>query len=176
MGRRRVVCSRRRSRRAARRRLPRRDPGRRHRLRRRHAQRPDSRLMSARAAAVVPDILDEYGALVRVAMAEYLRPPQPRPYLVNLGCGYPRPRGRMLRPSLCLATACAFGASVDEALNTAVAIELLHNAFLVHDDVEDESDTRRGRPTLNALHGAPVAVNVGDALIFLGLRALLNNS
>jgi len=58
---------------------------------------------------------------------------------------------------------------------SAAALELLHNAFLVHDDVEDESDERRGRPTLHALHGVPVAVNVGDALTLLGLRALIDN-
>src|SRR5262245_58345365 len=120
-------------------------------------------------------MLDEYGASVRVAMASYLRPREPRRYLYNLVSDYPRRGGRMLRPSLCLATARAFGADENDALKTAVAIELLHNAFLVHDDVEDESDARRGRPTLNALHGSPVAVNVGDALIFLGLKALLDN-
>jgi geranylgeranyl diphosphate synthase type II len=81
----------------------------------------------------------------------------------------------MLRPSLCIAAARAFGARLDEALHTAVALELLHNAFLVHDDVEDESEERRGAPTLHALHGAPVAINVGDALLLLGLRALLDN-
>jgi geranylgeranyl diphosphate synthase, type II len=124
----------------------------------------------------VAAILDDYGTRVRVAMAEYLKPREPRRYLYNLVSDYPRRGGRMLRPSLCVATARAFGASEDDALNTAVAIELLHNAFLVHDDVEDESDTRRGRPTLNALHGSPVAVNVGDALIFLGLKALLDNA
>jgi geranylgeranyl diphosphate synthase type II len=121
-------------------------------------------------------MLDEYGSRVRVAMAEYLGPREPRRYLYNLVADYPRRGGRMLRPSLCLATARAFGANVDDALRTAVAIEMLHNAFLVHDDVEDESDTRRGRPTLNALHGAPMAVNVGDALIFVGLKALLDNA
>jgi geranylgeranyl diphosphate synthase, type II len=124
----------------------------------------------------VAELLDEYGARVRVAMAEYLKPREPRRYLYNLVADYPRRGGRMLRPTLCLATARAFGASDDDALKTAVAIELLHNAFLVHDDVEDESDARRGRPTLNALHGSPVAVNVGDALIFLGLKALLDNA
>jgi geranylgeranyl diphosphate synthase, type II len=124
----------------------------------------------------VAEILDDYGTRVRVAMAEYLKPREPRRYLYNLVADYPRRGGRMLRPSLCLATARAFGAGEDDALHTAVAIELLHNAFLVHDDVEDESDTRRGRPTLNALHGSPVAVNVGDALIILGLRALLDNA
>jgi geranylgeranyl diphosphate synthase type II len=120
-------------------------------------------------------MLDEYGSRVRVAMAEYLGPREPRRYLYNLVADYPQRGGRMLRPSLCLATARAFGAGDDDALHTAVAIEMLHNAFLVHDDVEDESDTRRGRPTLNALHGTPTAVNVGDALIFTGLKALLNN-
>jgi geranylgeranyl diphosphate synthase type II len=126
--------------------------------------------------AFVADMLDEYGASVRVAMASYLKPREPRRYLYNLVSDYPRRGGRMLRPSLCLATARAFGARANEAVNTAVAIELLHNAFLVHDDVEDESDARRGRPTLNALHGFPAAVNAGDALISLGLRALLDNA
>ena len=125
---------------------------------------------------LVADVLNEYGDRVRVAMTEYLRPREPRRYLYNIVADYPQRGGRMLRPSLCLATARAFGASADDALHTAVAIELLHNAFLVHDDVEDESDTRRGRPTLNALHGPPLAVNVGDALIFLGLKALLDNA
>ena len=124
---------------------------------------------------LVADMLDEYGRRVRVAMAEYLGPREPRRYLYNLVADYPRRGGRMLRPSLCLATARALGAGEDDAVRTAVAIEILHNAFLVHDDVEDESDTRRGRPTLNAVHGSPTAVNVGDALIFLGLKALLDN-
>jgi geranylgeranyl diphosphate synthase type II len=81
----------------------------------------------------------------------------------------------MLRPSLCIATARAFGATLDDAVRSGVALELLHNAFLIHDDVEDESDERRGRPTLHALHGVPIAVNVGDALSLIGLRALIDN-
>ena len=47
---------------------------------------------------------------------------------------------------------------------SAAAIELLHNAFLVHDDVEDDSLYRRGRPTLHRQYGVPLAVNVGDAM------------
>jgi geranylgeranyl diphosphate synthase type II len=81
----------------------------------------------------------------------------------------------MLRPSLCLATAKAFGAPVGHALHAAVALELIHNAFLVHDDVEDESLERRGRPTLPALHGVALSVNVGDALAVIALRALLDS-
>jgi geranylgeranyl diphosphate synthase type II len=123
---------------------------------------------------LVPAVLEEYGNVTRVALCDYLRPRAPQRHLYSLVADYPRRGGRMLRPSLCLATARAFGARLDDALRTAVALELLHNAFLVHDDVEDESDERRGRATLNALHGVAVAVNVGDALVLLGLRALLD--
>ena len=131
--------------------------------------------MAAGDPQLVPAMLEEYGNLTRVALCEYLQPREPRRHLYNLVADYPRRGGRMLRPSLCIATARAFGAAPDDAVGTAVALELFHNAFLVHDDIEDESDERRGRPTLHALHGIPVAVNVGDALTLLGLRALLDN-
>jgi geranylgeranyl diphosphate synthase type II len=81
----------------------------------------------------------------------------------------------MMRSSLCIATARAFGASVDDALQSAVAIELLHNALLVHDDIQDASEQRRGRPTLHALHGVPLALNAGDALGLLSVRPLVAN-
>jgi geranylgeranyl diphosphate synthase type II len=51
----------------------------------------------------------------------------------------------------------------------------MHNAFLVHDDIEDESEERRGRPTLHLLHGVPMAVNAGDGLAVMALRPLLEN-
>jgi geranylgeranyl diphosphate synthase type II len=127
------------------------------------------------ATALVPTLLKEYGDITRVALCDYLQPREPQRHLYNLVADYPRRGGRMLRPSLCIATARAFGAPSEDAVRSAVALELLHNAFLVHDDVEDESDERRGRPTLNALHGVAVAVNVGDALTLLALRALIDN-
>lgn len=123
----------------------------------------------------IASVLECYGEMTRVALCDYLRPQEPRRHLYNLVADYPQRGGRMLRPSLCIATARAFGAEPEDCLRTAVALELLHNAFLVHDDVEDESDERRGRPTLNALYGMPVAVNVGDALTLMGLRAMLDN-
>ena len=127
------------------------------------------------ASNLVPTMLKEYGDVTRVALCDYLRPREPRRHLYSLVADYPRRGGRMLRPSLCIATARAFGAAPEDAVRSAVAIELLHNAFLVHDDIEDESDERRGRPTLHALHGVDVAVNVGDALTLLGIRALVDN-
>jgi geranylgeranyl diphosphate synthase type II len=99
----------------------------------------------------------------------------PKAHLYDLLADYPLRGGKMMRPTLCIATARAFGAPVEDALDSAVAIELLHNALLIHDDIEDESEERRGRPTLHKLHGVPLAVNAGDALILLGLKPLLLN-
>jgi geranylgeranyl diphosphate synthase type II len=124
---------------------------------------------------LVRSTLEEYGALTLEAVERHLAPREPRRHLYDLVADYPRRGGRKLRPSLCIATARAFGAGRDEAVSTAAALELLHNAFLVHDDVEDESEARRGRPTLHRLHGVPMAVNVGDALLLIGLRALIDN-
>jgi geranylgeranyl diphosphate synthase, type II len=83
--------------------------------------------------------------------------------------------GKGIRPALCLATCRAFGGDASEARASATAIEMLHNAFLVHDDIEDESDLRRGLPTMHAEHGVPIAVNAGDMLTALSVRILRDN-
>ena len=73
--------------------------------------------------------------------------------------------GKQLRPllSLLIAKACSGDASLPEdSIRVAAAAELLHNATLLHDDVADESDYRRGSPTLNSLMGPSVSVLVGD--------------
>ena len=80
-----------------------------------------------------------------------------------------------MRPSMCIAAARLFGAPLEEALQTAVAIEMLHNALLIHDDIEDGSEKRRGRPTLHLLHGVPLALNAGDTLTLMSFRPLLEN-
>jgi geranylgeranyl diphosphate synthase type II len=123
----------------------------------------------------VRERLEEYGTAARARMREYLRDRQSHHAFYDLVSDYPERGGRVLRASLCLATARAFGAHPTDALNSAVALELLHNAFLVHDDLEDESEERRGRPTLHLSHGAPLAINVGDALAVLSLRPLIDN-
>ncbi len=73
--------------------------------------------------------------------------------------------GKQLRPllSLMMARACSGGASVSDAsVRYAAASELLHNATLLHDDVADESEQRRGAPTIMSLMGPSVSVLVGD--------------
>jgi geranylgeranyl diphosphate synthase type II len=124
---------------------------------------------------VVPEVLEEYGAITRAALKDYLPTKEPRRHLYDLLSDYPGRGGKMMRPSLCIATARAFGGQLEDALRTAVSIELLHNALLIHDDIEDESDERRGRPTMHVEHGIPVAINVGDTLSLMSLRPLIDN-
>lgn len=83
--------------------------------------------------------------------------------------------GKGIRPALCLATCAAFGGSTNQAVPSAAALELLHNSFLVHDDIEDSSDYRRGKPTLHREYGIPLAVNIGDAMNVMGARLLQQN-
>lgn len=75
-----------------------------------------------------------------------------------------------LRPGLMLATLAGHGGATADGLDVAAALELLHNAFLVHDDIEDGSTTRRGGPTMHTAVGIPLAINVGDAMNALALR------
>lgn len=77
---------------------------------------------------------------------------------------YPLRAGKGLRPAICLLICEAFGGSRRKALNTAAALELLQNWALIHDDIEDGSDLRRGEPCLHRKHGIPIAINVGDGL------------
>ena len=126
-------------------------------------------------STLVPDTLREYGELTRAALRSYLPAGEPRRYLYDLIADYPERGGKMMRPSLCIATAHAFGARHEDALLTAVSIELLHNALLIHDDIQDESEERRGRPALHVLHGIPLALNAGDMLTLTSLRPLIEN-
>jgi geranylgeranyl diphosphate synthase type II len=95
--------------------------------------------------------------------------------LYDLMLDYPLREGKALRPALCIAVCRALGGKLDSVLRSAAVLELYHNAFLIHDDIEDESLMRRGSPTLQRQHGVPIAVNVGDAMLALTLKPLLDN-
>lgn len=90
----------------------------------------------------------------------------------------PRATGKRVRPTLLLLSCAAAGGDWRPALPAASAVELLHNFSLVHDDIQDNSDTRRGRPTLWSLYGAAQAINAGDAMFALAHISLetLNDS
>ncbi|AEN12314.1 geranylgeranyl diphosphate synthase type I [Streptomyces sp. DvalAA-21] len=80
--------------------------------------------------------------------------------------------GKAIRPALVLAAARALGGDPESALRAAVAVELVHNFTLLHDDVIDEDATRRHRPTAWAVFGVPDAVVTGDAVLALAQRLL----
>ena len=77
--------------------------------------------------------------------------------------------GKMMRPILVLLAAKLFGKVCPATLHAAVALELLHNASLVHDDVVDESTERRGQLSVNAIFNNKVAVLAGDYLLATAL-------
>jgi geranylgeranyl diphosphate synthase type II len=85
------------------------------------------------------------------------------------------PGGARIRPRLCLAVAAACGGDAPEVTDAAAAaIELLHCASLVHDDLPcfDNADTRRGRATVHRAFGEPLAVLAGDAMIVMAFQTL----
>lgn len=84
-------------------------------------------------------------------------------------------RGKRLRPVLCIMSCELFGGDIKKAIPTAVSIELFHNFSLVHDDIEDGSELRRGEKALYVKYGVPIAINAGDCLYALCYEALKEN-
>ena len=80
--------------------------------------------------------------------------------------------GKLVRPSLLLLSCEAVGGDWEAALPAAAAVELLHNFSLIHDDIEDDSLTRRGRPTVWSLWGIAHAINVGDIMFSHAYHAI----
>jgi len=113
----------------------------------------------------------------RVADEIFRLIPNRRPVdsLYGLMREYPARGGKGLRPTLCIATCGAFGGHSEDAVQIATAVEMFHNAFLIHDDIEDESINRRGKRCLHTEHGIPLAVNAGDSLNLLAVDTVLKN-
>jgi geranylgeranyl diphosphate synthase type II len=88
---------------------------------------------------------------------------------------YPERGGKYVRPGLLVLSTFASGGNVKKALTTAAAMEISEDWLLVHDDFEDHSLQRRGKPTLSVLHGDELAVNAGDHLHLLMWKIILQN-
>jgi geranylgeranyl diphosphate synthase type I len=80
--------------------------------------------------------------------------------------------GKRVRPLLCLLSCSAVRGDIQQALPAAAAVELIHNFSLVHDDIQDESHTRRGRRAVWDIWGLAHGINVGDGLFVLARLAL----
>lgn len=122
--------------------------------------------------------LDEYARLVDTAVRRTLAEQAPAREtagdFADAVADYPTRPGKRLRPALLLATCEAFGGAVDDALPAAVAIELMHSAFLVHDDIQDDSETRRGEASLHVRHGLADAIHAGDTLAVRAIDGLID--
>lgn len=86
----------------------------------------------------------------------------------------PEATGKRIRPLMLLLCTAACEADWQTALPAAAAVELVHNFSLVHDDIQDNSEKRRGRPTTWVKWGAPMAINVGDALFVMSNQAIID--
>ena len=80
--------------------------------------------------------------------------------------------GKRLRPTLLLLTAEAFGSDVEGAMPAAMAVEVFHNFTLLHDDIKDKADMRRGKPSVYAKWGGNVAILSGDAMLITAYKYL----
>jgi octaprenyl-diphosphate synthase len=112
-----------------------------------------------RLQALLSDDMEAVNALIRARMASEHAPriPEVTAHLVEAG-------GKRLRPLLTLAAARLCGYAGDHHLRLAATVEFIHTATLLHDDVVDESERRRGRPTANLLWDNKSSVLVGDYL------------
>ncbi len=86
------------------------------------------------------------------------------------------PSGKRVRAAFCLMSCEAIAGQMEQAIPAAVAVELLHEFSLIHDDIEDGDRARRHRPTLWTVVGQPQAINAGDGLFALAQRAMLESS
>ena len=88
---------------------------------------------------------------------------------------YPKRGGKYVRPGLLMLSCHASGGDVSKAMRTAAAMEVSEDWLLIHDDFEDKSLERRGKPALQILHGDEMAVNAGDHLHLIMWKILLAN-
>ncbi|NLX65224.1 MAG: polyprenyl synthetase family protein, partial [Bacteroidales bacterium] len=112
---------------------------------------------------IIRDFLREELALFDVYLKEAIK--NESPHISEIVDYVFKTNGKRLRPLLVLLTAKACGRVVPETYHGAVTVELLHTATLVHDDVIDKSDMRRGRHSVNAVFDNTKAVLVGDYLL-----------
>ncbi len=109
---------------------------------------------------------DKLAETVAEIVSGYKLPEQPaglyRPVEYALDCG-----GKRLRPMLLLAVCQALGGNIEKARSAAMGIEMYHNFTLLHDDVMDHADMRRGRPTVHVKWNDVTAILSGDAMLTL---------
>ncbi len=122
--------------------------------------------------------IDRYRQAIAQALTEAASREGPLAVLLRYPLGLSEPDGtpgpgvggKLLRPSLCLLACEALGGSVEAALPLATSVELVHVFSLVHDDIQDGDEYRRGRRSAWAVFGVGPALNAGDGLLSLAVK------
>jgi len=111
------------------------------------------------------EILDMYKGDVEAELERHLpRTGDPKDFYASVWDLIDR-GGKRIRPAMAFLASECVGGSRGDALGAAASVELLHNMTLVHDDIEDQSDLRRGKPCIHKIYGTPTAINAGDAML-----------
>ena len=132
-------------------------------------------------AALLSDFIDTYSGRIDEEIQKlFSRSPREMYGMMEYFMGYADEQfnsiqdihaGKRFRSGLCLLIADRYGV-VNDALAAAVSIEVFHNFTLIHDDIADKDEARRGRPAVWKLWGTNCAINTGDAQLLLALKAL----
>lgn len=122
------------------------------------------------------DVLERFREPIELTLREILsRRSEPIYEMLRYHLGFDGTgpaQGKALRPTLCLLVCEGLGGPWRKALPAAASIELIHNFSLIHDDIQDNDELRRGRPTLWTQWGVPQAINAGDAMFCLATLTL----
>src|SRR3990172_1266943 len=113
-----------------------------------------------------------YGAKIDELLKEII-PPHRNDYLSEPIWHHLHTGGKRVRPAICLITCEALGGNTNDAIHFALAIEIMHNMFLMHDDIEDGDTIRRDQPTVWVKFGTANAINAGDYLLACAYKSVL---
>ena len=132
--------------------------------------------LSAATVNSLGEYLNTAADIIQEEMMSFIPQKEPWKDLYELMRDYPTRGGKKFRSALVLLTSELFGSTIERALPGAVGYELFQNFALIHDDIEDDSLVRRGKPTLHRIHGTPLALNAGDTLYGLVYRSFLSSA
>ena len=129
-----------------------------------------------------PETFEEYltsyaqqvGDLFNSYIPEGAHPDMER-YLYEPLLAYSKNGGKRHRPLICFAACQAVGGDMPRATSAAAAIEHFHNAALIHDDIADEAELRRGEPCMHLTEGIGLAINAGDLALSLVNGTVMND-
>lgn len=122
----------------------------------------------------IEESIKTYGAKIDELLKEII-PPHKKDYLSEPIWHHISTGGKRVRPALCLITCEALGGDPGQAIPFALAVEVMHNMFLMHDDIEDGDTMRRDQPTVWVKYGIANAVNAGDYLLACAYKSTLSS-